>query len=138
VRLAVRPKPAGEARLGRRARGCRLHPLRAAPSAGRLEGHRPGAAARAATDAGGILRLSDVVYDFPPELAEQRLEAWCSFGGDDPSGQWSRAEYEEHVRDEHATFTWLLEPMFQRASFAIVEAVHSKDGIFAQYLLRAV
>ena len=28
---------------------------------------------------------------------------------------WIRAELEEHVRDEHSTFTWLLEPMIERA-----------------------
>jgi hypothetical protein len=41
------------------------------------------------------------------------------------------------VRDEHSTFTWLLEPMIERAGFRVDEAVYSQDGIFAQYLLRA-
>ena len=53
-------------------------------------------------------------------------------------GEWSRAEYEEHVRDEHSTFTWLLEPMITRAGFSIEVAEHSEDGIFAKYVLRAV
>lgn len=87
--------------------------------------------------AGGLLRLWDVVYDFGPEEAEDRLEAWCATGGDGIVGQWSRAELEEHVRDEHSTFTWLLEPMIHRAGFTIEEALHSTDGVFARYLLRA-
>lgn len=87
--------------------------------------------------AGGMLRLWDVVYDFGPEEAEDRLEAWCATGGDGIVGEWSRAELEEHVRDEHSTFTWLLEPMMQRAGFTIEEALHSADGVFARYLLRA-
>ena len=87
---------------------------------------------------GGVLRLWDVVYDFGPAEAEDRLEAWCATGGDGIVGEWSRAELEEHVRDEHSTFTWLLEPMIQRAGFTVDEAVHSADGIFARYLLRAV
>ena len=86
----------------------------------------------------GVLRLWDVVYDFGPAEAEDRLEAWCATGGDGIVGEWSRAELEEHVRDEHSTFTWLLEPMIQRAGFTVEEAVHSADGIFARYLLRAV
>lgn len=86
---------------------------------------------------GGLLRLWDVVYDFAPEAAEARLEAWCATGGDGIVGEWSRAEYEEHVRDEHSTFTWLLEVMIERAGFTIEQADHSEDGIFARYLLRA-
>ncbi|CAA9439982.1 MAG: hypothetical protein AVDCRST_MAG35-3177 [uncultured Quadrisphaera sp.] len=86
---------------------------------------------------GGVLRLWDVVYDVAPDEAEERFEAWCATGGDGVVGQWSRAELEEHVRDEHSTFTWLLEPMLERAGFVVEEALHSEDGIFARYLLRA-
>lgn len=85
---------------------------------------------------GGVLRLWDVVYHFPADEAEERLEAWCATGGDGVVGEWSRAELEEHVRDEHSTFTWLLEPMIEHAGFGIEEAAHSDDGIFARYLLR--
>ncbi len=44
-------------------------------------------------------------------------------------------ELEEHVRDEHSTFSWLLEPMIERSAFQIPDVVHSRDGIFAEYLL---
>jgi hypothetical protein len=84
------------------------------------------------------LRLADVVYHFPPEEAEGRLEAWCATGGDQADGDCSRAELEEHVRDEHSTFTWLLQPMMTRCGFAIEEATYSADRIDAQYVLRAV
>jgi len=50
----------------------------------------------------------------------------------------SRAELEEHVRDEHSAFSWLLEPMLERCGFRIEIADYSADGIFAQYLLRRV
>ena len=86
---------------------------------------------------GGVVRLWDVVYDFSPAEAEARLEAWCATGGDAVDGEWSRAELEEHVRDEHSTFSWILEPMMQRAGFEIAVAEHSADGIFAKYILRA-
>jgi SAM-dependent methyltransferase len=84
---------------------------------------------------GGVLRLWDVVYDFDPAEAEQRLEAWCATGGDGVEGEWSRAELEEHVRDEHSTFTWLLEPIITRSGFEIERANH--DGVFSKYVLRA-
>lgn len=48
--------------------------------------------------------------------------AWCATGGDGIVGEWSRAELEEHLRDEHSTFTWLLEPMIERAGFTVEEA----------------
>jgi SAM-dependent methyltransferase len=87
--------------------------------------------------AGGVLRLWDVVYDFAPGEAAERIEAWCATGGEDARSAWTRAELEEHVRDEHSTFTWMLEPLFTRAGFEIAEAQHSPDGIFAKYVLRA-
>jgi ubiquinone/menaquinone biosynthesis C-methylase UbiE len=87
---------------------------------------------------GGILRLWDVVYSFAPSEAVDRIEAWCATGGDAVDGEWSREELEEHVRDEHSTFSWVLEPMIRRCGFEIAEAEHSEDRIFAKYLLRAV
>jgi hypothetical protein len=52
------------------------------------------------------------------------------------STSWPRGELEEHVRDEHSTFTWLLEPMIHRAGFAIERSELSADGIFAKYVVR--
>jgi ubiquinone/menaquinone biosynthesis C-methylase UbiE len=85
---------------------------------------------------GGLFRLWDVVFSFEPGEAADRIEAWCATGGVEVEADWSRAELEEHVRDEHSTFTWLLEPMIQRSGFAIEAAEYSADGIFAQYVLR--
>jgi SAM-dependent methyltransferase len=82
---------------------------------------------------GGILRLWDVVYDFPPGEAEDRLEAWCAAG---VKGDWSRAELEEHIRDEHSTFRWLLEPMLERCGFGIEDVEYSSDGFFGRYVAR--
>ena len=85
---------------------------------------------------GGVLRLWDVVYGFDPADAESRIEAWCSTGAADADDDWTRGELEEHVRDEHSTFTWLLEPIIGRCGFAIEDAEYSDDGIFAKYVLR--
>jgi hypothetical protein len=73
---------------------------------------------------------------FDPAEAEDRIEAWRSTGKTTPDDGWSRAELEEHVRDEHSTYTWLLEPMIQRSGFAIEDAEFSDDGIFVKYVLR--
>lgn len=86
---------------------------------------------------GGLLRLSDVVWSFDAREAPARIEAWCATARAPVEGEWSRAELEEHVREEHSTFTWLLEPMIERAGFTIEEATYSPDGIDAQYLARA-
>ncbi len=86
---------------------------------------------------GGVLRLWDAVYSFEPAEAQECIEAWCTTGGADVEADWTRAELEEHVRDEHSTFTWLLEPMMQRSGFEIEQALYSDDGIFAKYVLRA-
>ena len=70
---------------------------------------------------GGVLRLWDVVYDFAPGAAAERIEAWCATGGDSVEAGCSTAELEEHVRDEHSTFTWLLEPVIARSGLEIAQ-----------------
>ncbi len=86
---------------------------------------------------GGLLRVWDVVYSFSPREADEVLEAWCSTGGaDGDAGAWSRADYEEHVRDEHSTYSWLFEAMCREVGFTIEEADYSADRMFAQYVLR--
>jgi ubiquinone/menaquinone biosynthesis C-methylase UbiE len=85
---------------------------------------------------GGIFRLSDVVYSFAPGEAGARIERWIATGSADVEGGWTRAELAEHVRDENSTFSWLLEPMIERAGFEIVDADHSDDGMMARYVCR--
>ena len=81
---------------------------------------------------GGILRLWDVVYGFPPRQAGQKIDAAISqYTATDPDDGWTRAELAEHIRDEHSTFTWLLEPMIEQAGLDIVSADHSEDQMVA-------
>ena len=86
---------------------------------------------------GGLFRLSDVVYNFPPDEAEARIESWCATAGNDLEDEWGRSELEEHVRDENSTFTWLLEPMIERCGFVTEQSTGSDDDFVATYLLRA-
>ena len=87
---------------------------------------------------GATFRLWDVVFDFPLEQLEPRIERWCaSLPVTAGEGEWTRADVEEHVRDEHSTFTWLLEPMIEQAGFEITEATRSDDRLWASYVLTA-
>ncbi len=92
---------------------------------------------------GGILRLWDVVYNVEPRDAAARIESWCSTGRDVAMFEtlndgWSRWELAEHVRDEHSTFTWILEAMFDRTGFVIEQVEYSEDSMFAKYVLRCI
>jgi ubiquinone/menaquinone biosynthesis C-methylase UbiE len=82
---------------------------------------------------GGILRVHDIVYSFEPGEAGNALEAWFSGAAADPAEGWTRSELEEHVRDEHSTFTWLLEPMLERTGFEIRDATY-RAGAYAAYV----
>jgi len=86
---------------------------------------------------GGVLRLWDVAYSFEPSEAERRIEAWLEqTSSADVEHGWTRAELAEHVRDEHSTFTWLLEPMIERAGFEILDADYDASAVDARYLCR--
>lgn len=87
---------------------------------------------------GGTLRLWDVVYGFDPSEAPERFERWCAMGGETIESEWSRTEFAEHVRDEHSTFTWLMEPILERAGFRIEESEQVFDGFGMRYYACAV
>ena len=87
---------------------------------------------------GGVFRLWDVVYSFEPQESENRLEAWCSTLNNHKGNGWIRSDIEDHIRDEHSTYAWLLEPMIQRCGFTIEQTEYSADSIFAKYVIRAI
>jgi SAM-dependent methyltransferase len=70
---------------------------------------------------GGILRLRDLVYEFDPAEAGERIEAWLAGGVDDPARGWTPAELAHHVRTEFSTYAWLLEALLDRCGFDVVE-----------------
>jgi SAM-dependent methyltransferase len=85
----------------------------------------------------GTLVLRDIVYSFEPGETDDVLEAWFAAAPDDPAEGWTRAELEEHVRGEHSTFSWLLEPMLERTGFEIVDAWYSDSRTYARYVCSA-
>ena len=86
---------------------------------------------------GGVFRLWDIVYAFELQEAAERVETWCAAFGESVDPDWARWELEEHIREEHSTFNWLLEAMFERTGFTVDGVTYSDDGFEAQYLLRA-
>lgn len=84
---------------------------------------------------GGLFYLKDVIFSFPPEQYETAIAEWIDRVAK-PEGQgWTRADYEMHMRDEHSTFTWLMEPMLTQAGFEILEST-TQSPTLAEYLCR--
>jgi SAM-dependent methyltransferase len=83
---------------------------------------------------GGVLHLEDLVFAFAPHEAEERIVAWLANAADHADDGWTSEELEVHLRTEHSTFTWLLEPMIERAGFQIEELDYGELGIYAYYL----
>jgi SAM-dependent methyltransferase len=82
---------------------------------------------------GGVLRLRDLVFAFEPGQAEAAVEAWLALAAERPEDGWTRSELETHVREEHSTYDWLLEPMLRRAGFEVRAVSHSPSRTFAAY-----
>ena len=82
----------------------------------------------------GTLVLRDLVYSFDPNEADAVLEAWYEAAPTDPKDGWTRAELEAHVRGEHSTFSWLLEPMLEQAGFAIEDVWYAESRTYARYV----
>ncbi len=82
---------------------------------------------------GGVLRLHDLVFAFDPAEAGHTIEAWLAGARERPEDGWTRAELETHVREEYSTFSWLLEPMLERAGFDIREATYRPSRTYAAY-----
>jgi SAM-dependent methyltransferase len=87
---------------------------------------------------GGVLLLRDLTFSFGPDEAEARLGAWLDGAAATPDEGWTRDELETHLREEHITYTWLLEPMLERAGFRIERAMLDRSGIYAGHLCRRI
>ncbi len=82
---------------------------------------------------GGVLYLRDLVFSFEPYEAEHRIDAWLASAPEQTEYGWSRSELETHLREEHSTFSWLLEPMLQHAGFEIRHVQHGASKIRSAY-----
>jgi ubiquinone/menaquinone biosynthesis C-methylase UbiE len=82
---------------------------------------------------GGFLRLHDLVYDCQPQEVGAIFADWFDNAAVDPAHGYTREDFLEHIRTEHSTFRWLLEPMLDTAGFD-VESVEYQAGVYAEYL----
>lgn len=83
---------------------------------------------------GGVFRLRDIVFAFEASEAEAALDAWLDTAAPTAEAGWTREELEAHLREEHSTFSWLLEPMLERAGFEIEYADYGSLRVFAAYV----
>jgi hypothetical protein len=81
---------------------------------------------------GGVLRLRDLVYDFRPQEAAGIFDGWLASATADPSKGYTAADYAEHIRTEHSTFRWLLEPMLAAAGFEVTDVAYDRR-LYAAY-----
>ena len=82
---------------------------------------------------GGVFRLIDIAHSFEPPEAESALGSWIS-SGPSSGDAWTQADLIRHLRDEHSTFSWLLEPMLERAGFEIRDRRYSDSQVFPSYV----
>jgi hypothetical protein len=82
---------------------------------------------------GGVLYLRDLVFSCEPREAARVIDAWLASAPAQTDVGWTRTELETHLREEHSTFSWLLEPMIERAGLAIQQAQHSHSRVYAAY-----
>jgi ubiquinone/menaquinone biosynthesis C-methylase UbiE len=84
---------------------------------------------------GGVLRLHDLIYDFQPSEADTVFQRWLEGAADDPARGYTSADFAEHIRTEHSTFRWLLEPMLAATGLEIVTADFS-SSVYGTYTCR--
>ena len=82
---------------------------------------------------GGVLRIHDLLFSFDLPEAERIIEAWLASVAEQPEHGWTRPEIEKDIREEFITFSWLLEPMLERASFEIRDARHEARRTYSSY-----
>jgi SAM-dependent methyltransferase len=75
---------------------------------------------------GGVLRLLDLIYDFGPGETEAVFGDWFANAATDPAEGYTAADYAEHIRTEHSTFRWLLEPMLAATGFEVTSASYER------------
>jgi hypothetical protein len=76
-----------------------------------------------------------LVYACEPHELGEVVSAWVAGGVDRPEDGWTRAEREQHVREEFSTFSWLLESMLERTGFE-TERAEFRSRIYADYVCR--
>jgi SAM-dependent methyltransferase len=85
---------------------------------------------------GGLLWLKDLVYAFEPSEAGSVLASWFAAAAEDPAQGYTAADLAAHVREEHSTYTWLLESMLARAGFQLLDTAVDPRRTYVRYACR--
>ena len=80
----------------------------------------------------GILRLRDLIYDFPPSEVDAHFRGWFENAATDPVRGYTAEDYATHIRTEFSTFRFLLEQMLDATGFDIVKAEFQR-GLYGAY-----
>jgi SAM-dependent methyltransferase len=83
--------------------------------------------------AAGLLWLKDLAYAFEPSEADDVLRAWFAGASDDSATGYTAADLATHVRTEHSTFSWLLEPMLDHAGFRVIDTEIDPRRTYVRY-----
>jgi ubiquinone/menaquinone biosynthesis C-methylase UbiE len=80
----------------------------------------------------GVLRLRDLVYDFPPSEVDAHFQGWFDNAAADPEKGYTAEDYKTHIRTEFSTFRFLLEKMLDATGFDIVR-VDFERGLYGAF-----
>lgn len=84
---------------------------------------------RETLEPGGIFRLRDLVYSFPPRDSYESIQSWLA---EMDSSEFTEEELHDHFREEFSTYGFLLESMLEESGFEILDAEYS-DGFYGAY-----
>ena len=79
---------------------------------------------------GGTFYLSDVVFSFPIEKYDYKINNWID-SMKEKVGVDLAKEAEIHIKEEFSTFDWIIEEMLHKSGFKF--DIHHKDDFFAVY-----
>jgi SAM-dependent methyltransferase len=86
---------------------------------------------------GGVLYLRDLVLSCEPNEVEWVVAEWLNGAAERSADGWTRRALEVHLTTEHTTFSWILEPMLERAGFQIHQATYRPNRMYADYVCAA-
>ncbi|MBV8568603.1 MAG: class I SAM-dependent methyltransferase [Methylobacteriaceae bacterium] len=88
----------------------------------------------AALKTGGRLYIEDVVFSCSPDLIPQTVENWAAWMTANTG--YMRADVATHVREEHSTFSWIMEGLIERAGFRLLDAEYERE-VYGRYVAQA-
>ncbi|MEM6428333.1 MAG: class I SAM-dependent methyltransferase [Deinococcota bacterium] len=84
----------------------------------------------------GVLFLRDVMFSFDPEDTPEKLEHWIrSVAVEDGEG-FPKAFFEQQIREEFYTYTWLFEAMLEKVGFEIQDVFYGNYSAYAKYICK--